>query len=93
MTQVNIRMDDDLKARADALFSELGLNMTTAVTMFIRHALQRGGIPFEVTTRPQTSRAAGKSVFGAMKKYANPALLAQEEGAWVAAIEEKYAHR
>jgi len=55
--------------------------------------LQRGGVPFEGTTCPQTVCPAGKSVFGAMKKYANPVLVAQEEGAWAAAVEEKYAHR
>jgi DNA-damage-inducible protein J len=51
MAQVNIRIDDDLKARADNIFEELGLNMTTAFTMFIRQTIRQGGIPFEVTTR------------------------------------------
>jgi len=51
MAQVNIRIDDDLKTRADSIFDELGLNMTTAVTMFIRQTIRQGGIPFEVTTR------------------------------------------
>jgi len=51
MAQVNIRIDDDLKVRADNIFNELGLNMTTAFTMFIRQTIRQGGIPFEVTTR------------------------------------------
>ena len=51
MAQVNIRIDDDFKTRADGIFSELGLNMTTAFTMFIRQTIRQGGIPFEVTTR------------------------------------------
>ena len=51
MAQVNIRIDDDLKTRADNIFDELGLNMTTAFTMFIRQTIRQGGIPFEVTTR------------------------------------------
>jgi DNA-damage-inducible protein J len=51
MAQVNIRIDDDLKTRADGIFNELGLNMTTAFTMFIRQTIRQGGIPFEVTTR------------------------------------------
>jgi DNA-damage-inducible protein J len=51
MAQVNIRIDDDLKARADNIFEELGLNMSTAITMFIRQTIRQGGIPFEVTTR------------------------------------------
>jgi len=50
MAQVNIRIDDDLKVRAENIFNELGLNMTTAFTMFIRQTIRQGGIPFEVTT-------------------------------------------
>lgn len=51
MAQVNIRIDDDLKNRADILFGELGMNMSTAVNMFVRQAVRQGGIPFEVTTK------------------------------------------
>jgi DNA-damage-inducible protein J len=51
MAQVNIRIDDELKARADNIFEELGLNMTTAFTMFVRQTIRQGGIPFEITTR------------------------------------------
>ena len=51
MAQVNIRIDDDLKVQADKLFDELGLNMTTAINMFVRATVRQGGIPFEVTTK------------------------------------------
>ena len=51
MAQVNIRMDDILKEKADKLFEDLGLNMTTAVNMFVRQVIRQGGIPFEVTTK------------------------------------------
>jgi len=51
MAQVNIRIDDDLKTRADNIFEELGLNMSTAFTMFLRQTIRQGGIPFEITTR------------------------------------------
>ena len=47
-TNISIRMDADLKAEADALFSELGMNMTTAFNIFVRQAIREGGIPFEV---------------------------------------------
>jgi len=50
MAQVNIRIDDVLKSHADALFEELGLNMTTAITMFVRQSVRQGAIPFEITT-------------------------------------------
>ena len=47
-TNISIRMDADLKAQADALFNELGMNMTTAFNIFVRQSLRKGGIPFEV---------------------------------------------
>ena len=52
MAQVNIRIDDELKERADNIFEDLGLNMTTAFNIFIRQTIRQGGIPFEITTRP-----------------------------------------
>lgn len=50
-TNLNIRLDDDLKREAERLFTELGLNMTTAVTMFLKQAVSHGGIPFEIRRR------------------------------------------
>lgn len=48
MANVNIRVDDDLKMQAEHLFFELGLNMSTAMTMFLKQAVRYGGIPFDV---------------------------------------------
>ena len=42
-------MDSDLKAQADALFSELGMNLTTAFNIFVRQSIREGGIPFEIS--------------------------------------------
>ena len=52
MAQVNVRIDDELKNRADVLFDDLGLNMSTAINMFVRQAVREGGIPFGITTKP-----------------------------------------
>jgi len=41
-------MDAELKKQADELFSDLGLNMTTAMTMFLRQAVRKQAIPFEI---------------------------------------------
>ena len=58
-TNISIRMDTDLKAEADALFSELGMNITTAFNIFVRQAIREGGIPFEVKLdRPNKETAA-----------------------------------
>jgi DNA-damage-inducible protein J len=47
-TNISIRMDSDVKARADALFAELGMNLSTAFNIFVRQSLREGGIPFKV---------------------------------------------
>ena len=47
-TNLNIRTDKEVKERADRIFSELGLNMTTAVNMFLRTTIRENGIPFEL---------------------------------------------
>ena len=49
ISNVSFRIDSDLKAQADALFAELGLNMTTAFNIFLRQSVRQGGIPFEIT--------------------------------------------
>ena len=48
-TNISIRMDSDLKAQADALFNELGMNISTAFNIFVRHSLREGRIPFEIS--------------------------------------------
>ena len=58
-TNVSIRMDADLKAQADALFAELGMNLSTAFNIFVRQSLREGGIPFEIRTeRPNKETVA-----------------------------------
>ncbi len=47
-TNLNIRTDSDIKANAEKIFEQLGLNMSTAVNIFLRQAIRQGGIPFEV---------------------------------------------
>ena len=47
---MSIRMDTELKKQADAMFSDMGLNMTTAINMFLRQVVRQGRIPFEIAT-------------------------------------------
>ena len=48
-TNLSIRMDKQLKEQADMLFSELGMNMTTAMNIFVRQSVRQGKIPFEIS--------------------------------------------
>jgi DNA-damage-inducible protein J len=45
-------MDTALKEQAEALFNELGINMTTAFNIFVRQAVRQQKIPFEVSASP-----------------------------------------
>ena len=59
-TNLNIRTDKEIKERAEQIFTELGLNMTTAINMFLRTAIREHGIPFELklNTPNETTIAA-----------------------------------
>ena len=46
---VTLRVDEDLKKQAKTLFSELGLNLTTAFNIFLRQSVREQQIPFRVT--------------------------------------------
>lgn len=56
-TSITIRMDEDLKRRAEALFAEIGMNMTTAFTVFAKAAVRQQKIPFELQADPFYSEA------------------------------------
>ncbi len=47
-TSMTIRMDSDIKLASQELFRSLGVDMTTAINIFLRQALIHGGFPFEI---------------------------------------------
>lgn len=51
-TSVTIRMDENLKKQVETLFDEMGLNMTTAITMFAKAVVRQNKIPFEIAADP-----------------------------------------
>ena len=56
---VTIRVDEDLKKQADSLFSELGLNLTTAFNIFLRQSVREQQIPFQVSKNVPNSVTLG----------------------------------
>lgn len=56
-TNLTISMDSDLKEKADVLFSELGMDLSTAFNLFVKESLRVGGIPFELTPNKETIEA------------------------------------
>ena len=58
-TNLCIRIDTELKTEAETLFNELGMNLTTAVTVFFRQAVRESRIPFEIKwERPNRATAS-----------------------------------
>ena len=47
-TNFSVRMDSDIKKQCETLYGELGMNLTTAINVFLRQSLRVGGFPFEV---------------------------------------------
>ena len=47
-TNLNIRTEMSIKNQAEEIFNELGLNMTTAINVFLRTAIRKHGIPFDL---------------------------------------------
>lgn len=57
-TNLNVRVDEKLKKDAETLFAELGLNLSAAITVFLKSAVDYNGIPFEIK---KTNRASAIS--------------------------------
>ncbi|MDR2360040.1 MAG: type II toxin-antitoxin system RelB/DinJ family antitoxin [Oscillospiraceae bacterium] len=49
---IQVRIDEKVKSKADALFADLGFDTPTAIRIFLNQAIRREGMPFEVA-KPQ----------------------------------------
>lgn len=63
-TNLNIRVDVDVKEQSEEIFSKLGINMTTAVNMFLRTVIREKGIPFDLSLAEPTEQAVKAFVAG-----------------------------
>ena len=73
MGVLQVRIDDDLKSRASALFNELGIDLSTAVRIFFMKCLAVGGLPFEMNVNNTTIKflAALESMGRTSKELGN----------------------
>jgi DNA-damage-inducible protein J len=70
---ISIRMDKELKQQAENLFSALGMNMTTALNIFLRQAVRQRKIPFEISLNtPNASTPAAFKEAEDMKNGKTP---------------------
>ena len=47
-TNFTVRIDSDIKKQCEAVYGELGINLTTAINVLLRQSLRVGGFPFDV---------------------------------------------
>ena len=67
---MNIRMDSEVKKQAQELFAALGMDMTTAVNIFLRQSIRRQGLPFDVAlNRPNSETLEAIAEVREMKKH------------------------
>lgn len=84
-TNLCVRIDSELKTEAEALFNELGMSLSTAVTVYFRQAVRESRIPFEIKwDRPGKETAAAmryaatKARDPEAKRYEDPEALFRE---------------
>ncbi|MBR4172336.1 MAG: type II toxin-antitoxin system RelB/DinJ family antitoxin [Kiritimatiellae bacterium] len=71
-TSLSIRIDEDLKAEADEFFSDIGMNMTTAITCFFKKCLDTGEIPFKLGRGKHLPNAKTRAVLDRMAAGTEP---------------------
>lgn len=75
-TTMNIRVDKEVKDNAKMIFAELGMDLTTAVNIFLRQSIREHGIPFKLKLdipNEETKRAIRESEkgIGMSKKFSS----------------------
>jgi len=78
MAQVNVRIDDKVKKEAEEVFDEMGMPMTTAVTIFLKTVARERRIPFEITADPFYSEYNMRYLDQKMVSYRNGTLKTSE---------------
>ena len=68
---INVNVDTKVKEEATAILKDLGLNMSTAINMFLVQIIKKDGIPFEITN-PKPSKDVLKALDEAKKIIENP---------------------
>ncbi len=81
-----VRIDEDIKNQAEALYRRMGTSFAEAIRIFAVQSIREQGMPFT------PSEQRGRS-FGVLSRFADPALIPQEDRAFEKAMVEKHAGR
>ena len=68
---IQFRADKDLKQKVSEIYAQLGLDLPTALRIFMKKSMQVNGIPFSITLpNTETPLSSGKSAFSELRKQA-----------------------
>ncbi|NDL64297.1 type II toxin-antitoxin system RelB/DinJ family antitoxin [Acerihabitans arboris] len=57
-TSIKARISDELKDNASQVLSDCGLNVSTAIRLFLEQVVKHQGLPFEISNKPSAKTAA-----------------------------------
>ena len=70
MTNIIIRVDSEIKSKAQEIFSSLGLDMSTAINLFLRQTVRQNDLPFVLSTNTKSNTNPRDAMFGYLRgKY------------------------
>jgi len=55
---INIRVDSELKRKAESVYAELGMNLSTALNVFLRASVRSNGLPFDLRLNAEIAETA-----------------------------------
>ncbi len=69
-TTANISIDPEVKAKAQELFADFGMDLSTAINIFLRQAIYEKAIPFEISRRtPNDETIAAMDEYFEMQRH------------------------
>ena len=86
--KITIELDAELKEAAEKLYRRMHLTLEEAIPLLVKYNVEQDTKPFNI---PEEEPAEHTELFGALAKYANPAMIPFEDGAWERALVRKYA--
>ena len=92
---ISFKTDIETKEQAIKTCREIGMDISTAMNIFLRKFVNEGGMPFVVKVNSDKGAVPAKTAYpngmrGALSQYANAELRQKEEGAWERAAVDKY---
>ena len=86
---VEIKLDAELKDAAEKFYTRIGLTLEEAIPLLVKYNVEQDEKPFVIPEEEDDEEHT--ELFGALAKYANPAMIPFEDGAWERAVVKKYA--